>query len=75
MQKERQILLIYTGGTVGMVVDPETDSLVPFDFKNVSEHVPEIKKFDFLVDSISFNPLIDSSDMSPLIWSKLAGVV
>lgn len=73
--EERKILIIYTGGTIGMVIDPETNSLVPFDFENISNHVPELRKFDFQVRSISFEPLIDSSDMNPEVWIKLVTII
>lgn len=58
-----------------MAVDPETNTLVPFDFENISRKVPELKKFDFSVHSISFNPIVDSSEMSPAIWVRLARMI
>ena len=72
---EKRILIIYTGGTIGMVRDLETDALVPFDFENIYQRVPELKRFDFQVSTISFNPLIDSSMMDPEIWIKLATII
>jgi len=71
----RQILIIYTGGTIGMAEDPETNTLVPFDFEKISRKVTELRKFDFAVKSISFNPIVDSSEMSPEIWGKLACLI
>ncbi len=68
---EKKILIIYTGGTIGMVNDPETNSLVPMDFSNISDRVPELKMFDFQVKSISFSPIVDSSEMNPEIWKRL----
>lgn len=68
---KRRVLIIYTGGTIGMVNDPETNSLVPFDFELIEEKVPELKRFDFVVDSTTFNPIIDSSDMNPEVWGKI----
>lgn len=73
--EDRQVLIIYTGGTIGMVNDPETNSLVPFDFENISKQVPELRKFDFQVKSISFEPLVDSSDMQPDTWVKLVSII
>jgi L-asparaginase len=70
-----QVLIIYTGGTIGMVKDTETGSLVPFDFSRISEKVPELRAFDFGVSAIAFNPLIDSSEMTPEIWLELAHLV
>ena len=68
---DKKILIIYTGGTIGMVNDPETNSLVPMDFSNISDRVPELKMFDFQVRSITFSPIVDSSEMNPEIWKRL----
>jgi len=75
MNTETSILIIYTGGTIGMVQDVESGALKPFDFDNVYEQLPILKKFNFQIDSISFDPLIDSSDMNPSHWIKLAKIV
>ncbi|MFW5753183.1 MAG: asparaginase [Marinilabiliaceae bacterium] len=75
MEMNKRVLIIYTGGTIGMAVDPDTNTLVPFDFENISSKVPELRKFDFSVSSISFNPIVDSSEMSPATWSKLVGII
>lgn len=78
MQNERyqtSVLLIYTGGTIGMIENPETGILEPFNFAHIETHVPELKRFGFNISTIQFNPTIDSSDMEPEIWTKLAGVV
>jgi L-asparaginase len=72
---KRRVLIIYTGGTIGMVNDPETNSLIPFDFSMIEEKVVELKRFDFNVDSTSFSPIVDSSDMSPEIWIKLVSII
>lgn len=69
------ILLIYTGGTIGMVEDLESKSLKPFDFKNIEEQVPELKKLDVHIESISFESPIDSSDMDVKAWKKLANII
>jgi len=44
-RKKISILIIYTGGTIGMVQDPNTGSLIPIDFRHISDHVPELMKF------------------------------
>jgi len=72
---ERKVLIIYTGGTIGMIKDPETKALVPFDFENITKNVPELKRFDFDVKSISFNPIIDSSAIEPEIWLRLGDII
>jgi L-asparaginase len=70
-----QVLIIYTGGTIGMMKDADTGSLVPFDFDRISEKVPELKSLGFGVSTITFEPLIDSSDMAPAIWVRLAEMI
>ncbi len=72
---ERKILLIYTGGTIGMKQDPETLLLKPFDFHQINREVPELKKFGYVIDALSFDPVIDSSDVNPAFWVKLAGIL
>ena len=69
------ILLIYTGGTIGMKQDINDQTLKPFDFAQIVEEVPEIKKFALKVDSYTFDPLIDSSDVEPSMWIELAEII
>lgn len=77
MDKKRQprILLIYTGGTIGMIEDAETKSLRPFDFSHLIDNVPKIKMLNYVIDNISFNPPIDSSDMNPDHWRDIARTI
>jgi len=74
-KKEISILIIYTGGTIGMVHDPETGSLVPIDFRHISDHVPELRKFGYNLHSISFDPVKDSSNIDPGVWIKIAEII
>lgn len=67
-----KILLIYTGGTIGMKQDPETGALVPFNFEQILEEVPELRKFDCLIDTYSFHPPVDSSEIETGFWQDLA---
>lgn len=67
--------MIYTGGTIGMKQDPVDMTLKPFDFSQILDEVPELKKFAFRVDAFTFNPLIDSSDVEPSMWQKLADLI
>ena len=67
-----RILIIYTGGTIGMIENSETHSLQPFDFTHLIDNVPKVKKLDYEIDNIQFNPPIDSSDMSPRHWVEIA---
>lgn len=69
------ILIIYTGGTIGMVQHPQNKSLVPVRFEKIQEVVPELKKFDFIIKTITFNPAMDSSNMSPVTWIKIARTI
>lgn len=70
-----RILIIYTGGTIGMVQDQKTGVLVPFDFTQIRQNVPELLRLNYLIDVHSFVPAIDSSDMSPEIWIELAQII
>lgn len=69
------ILLIYTGGTIGMKIDPVLQALTPFDFSQILEEVPELSKFAYKIDSYTFDPLIDSSDVEPSLWVALADLI
>ncbi|MDO4735910.1 MAG: type I asparaginase [Bacteroidia bacterium] len=71
----RSILLIYTGGTIGMKQDPESLALKPFNFNQITQEVPELKKFGYVIDTISFDPVIDSSDVVPSFWVALAQMI
>ncbi|MGE0077691.1 MAG: asparaginase [Bacteroidales bacterium] len=73
--KNTSILIIYTGGTIGMKQNPETGALSPFNFEQIEEEVPELRKFGFDLHTISFDPPIDSSDITPDFWVKLALIV
>ena len=75
MDKKTSILIIYTGGTIGMVQNTETGALESFNFDHLLNHVPEIKQFNLDIDVITFNPPIDSSDMEPELWSKIAAII
>ena len=69
------ILLIYTGGTIGMMQDPVSGALKPFNFSHILEEVPELAKFVCNIDTISFDPVIDSSDASPEFWIDLVTLI
>jgi L-asparaginase len=70
-----KILLIYTGGTIGMMKDPETKALRAFDFSKLLVHIPEIKQLDCEIDTFSFEEPIDSSDMNLKEWRNLGNVI
>lgn len=69
------ILIIYTGGTIGMINDPETGSLAPFDFDHIMKQVPELNKFGFNLTTITFEEVVDSSNITPDIWVHLAELI
>ncbi len=73
--QKASLLLIYTGGTIGMRQDPSTQTLRPFDFSQILEEVPELRKFAYRIDSYTFDPIIDSSDVEPGLWQCLAGLI
>lgn len=69
------VLVIYTGGTLGMVYDSKDKQLVPFNFEQILEKVPEIQRLDFAITFLSLEAPIDSSNMNPEIWIELAGII
>jgi L-asparaginase len=69
------ILLIYTGGTIGMVQKDKEGALSPVKFDQIADEVPELNRLGYHLESITFNPPIDSSDMSPKIWARLAKTI
>ena len=73
--KKASILLIYTGGTIGMKEDPVLQALTPFDFSQILDEVPELAKFAYKIDSYTFDPLIDSSDVEPSHWISLVRLI
>jgi L-asparaginase len=71
----KKILIIYTGGTIGMVNNPLTGALIPFDFEQIKQNVPELKRLNYKLEVHSFDPILDSSNMHPDVWVKLAGII
>ena len=72
---DSKVLLIYTGGTIGMNRNPLTGALEPFDFEHLRSCVPELKQFKTEIATIQFEPPIDSSDMSPKLWTELVHII
>ena len=58
-----------------MKLDPTLQALTPFDFSQILEEVPELRKFAYRIDSWTFDPLIDSSDVEPSLWISLAELI
>ena len=70
-----KILIIYTGGTIGMIENPITHALQPFDFSHLMENVPKVKKLDYEIDNLQFASPIDSSNMNPAHWAEIASAI
>ncbi len=70
-----QILIIYTGGTIGMMSDPATKVLKPINFEQIMDNVPELDRLNCKIKVHSFDKIIDSSNMNPEVWSELAGLI
>ena len=75
MTGKPSILIIYTGGTIGMVQNHKTGALCPYDFQHILSQVPEINQLEVNLSSYTFDPVIDSSDVTPEIWAQLAYVI
>lgn len=75
MQSKAKILLIYTGGTIGMMKDFETGALKAFNFRKLLQKIPELKQLDCEIETFSFENPIDSSNMNPEKWSKIATII
>ena len=69
------ILIIYTGGTIGMVRDKQTGALHPVNGAELHEHIPILNKLDYTIEFYSFDPLLDSSDINPVHWVELVSVI
>lgn len=75
MDKKPNVLLVYTGGTIGMIKDLKTDELRTFDFNHIYEHVPELERLNIDLQSKSFDQPIDSSEMHPTHWNTIAKTI
>lgn len=75
MKNRSDILLIYTGGTIGMVKDFETGALKAFNFDELLQNIPELKLLEHQIDTVSFEKPIDSSNMNPGFWLQIAELI
>lgn len=69
------VLMIYTGGTLGMVFDQESKSLKAFDLKETLRYAPEMERLDFNLSIFPFDKPFDSSNVTPEIWQKIAQII
>ncbi|RED50531.1 asparaginase [Seonamhaeicola aphaedonensis] len=74
-QSKPKILLIYTGGTIGMIRDFKSGVLKAFDFKTLLDKIPELQLLDCNIETVSFKEPIDSSNMNPRYWVQIAEVI
>ena len=69
------VLIIYTGGTIGMIRDFDTGALKVFNFKNLLDKIPELKLLDCEISTISFEEPLDSSNMQPAHWVRICNII
>ena len=75
MQSKVKILLIYTGGTIGMMKNFETGALKAFNFSKLLNKIPELKQLDCEIETISFEKPMDSSNINSVHWIKIAKII
>lgn len=68
-------MVIYTGGTIGMVEEADSNVLRPFDFSHLTRQMPELKKLNYGIETIALENPVDSSEMNPVIWIGLARII
>lgn len=74
-QQQVSILLIYTGGTIGMIKNQKTGVLEAFNFEHLKEHVPDLEDLDCRITSVQFDEPMDSSEIGPECWAQLARII
>jgi L-asparaginase len=74
-KKSKRILIIYTGGTIGMMKEHRNHTLVPVNFKEIIRQVPELLHLNCKIDFHASHKPIDSSNVQPDFWEELAGVI
>jgi len=75
LSRQPKILLIYTGGTIGMIKDFETGALKAFDFNDLLKKIPELRLLDCEIETTGFDQPIDSSNMNPKLWVELCDII
>lgn len=75
MKNKPSILIIYTGGTIGMVQKPATGMLAPVKFEHIQDEVPDLNRLGYNLHVVTFSPPIDSSNMTPGVWVKIANTI
>ncbi len=75
MKNRPKLLIIYTGGTIGMIEEPKNHTLRPFDFDHLIDNVPKVQMLDYDIRHVQFNKPIDSACMNPSHWNDIAKVI
>jgi len=75
MAKIPHILIVYTGGTIGMTKNYKTNTLRAFNFENIYKKIPELNLLNCSIEAISFEEPLDSSNMNPFYWQKIADII
>lgn len=75
MKNKSRILLIYTGGTIGMIKDYDSGALKAFNFDELLQNIPELKILEHDIETLSFEDPIDSSNMNPAFWEIIAKTI
>lgn len=75
MKEKPKVLIIYTGGTIGMINDHITGQLKSFDFDHIYDNVLELKRLNIELSTVSFTKPVDSSEMNPGLWKEMAQTV
>ncbi len=75
MTKKPNILIVYTGGTIGMVKDYKTNALKAFDFSQITKNIPELMQLNCNIESISFDEPIDSSNMNVEFYQNITEII
>jgi L-asparaginase len=75
MRQKPKALIMYTGGTIGMVKDTISGSLMPVNFERLLANIPEIAKLDIELDIHTFEQTIDSSNVNPTHWVQMVEVI
>ncbi|WP_299062842.1 asparaginase [uncultured Polaribacter sp.] len=75
MAKKISILLVYTGGTIGMIKDKKTNALKPFNFSQIVAKIPELEQLNCTIKSISFDKPIDSSNMNTVYYKDIVEII
>ena len=71
----KKILLIYTGGTIGMIRNKESNKLIPFTLDSLLLSVPELQNDELIIEYKSIKFPIDSSNMNTHVWVEIVDII